>query len=196
MEGLAARPVWLAAFALGCAFLSLATWLIPIEVYQDSFRAMALETGREMPEGAAGMARMFGVVGAPIIWAITLLLYTAAAHVTFAFVFGDEGQFKQYLAAASHSLLIPALGGLFLVPLKIISGDLRMTISVGSMLGGMLEPGYLLNFLRGVDLFVVLGMVVLAIGAHKIDSRRSWESAFMALLSFTVLLAAVFALLQ
>ncbi len=190
------RPVWFGAFLLGTALIVLATYLIPMEVYEDSFRAIALETGREMPPEAVGMARRFGMLGAPIIWLITTFLYASVAHVTFAFVFGDEGRFKQYLAATCHALLIPALGGLLAVPLKVMTSDLRQTFSLGSILGGALEPGYLLNLLRGIDIFIVLGVAVLAIGATKIDRRRSWGSAFAALLVFAIALAAVFALLQ
>lgn len=196
MEAVAREPRWLGAFLLGSALVALAGWLIPVEVYRESFRAMSLESGNEIPPSAAEFARTLGLVFSPIGWAIWTFLTAGMATVAFAFVFGDEGTFKQYLAATAHSLLIPALGGLVTVPLRIAAGDFRMTLSVGSVLSGVLSPGYLLNVLRGLDLFVLLGMAVLAVGATRIDPRRGWGSAFSALLLFSLLFASVFAFFQ
>ena len=196
MEGLAARPVWFAAYVLGCVFVIAGALLIPAEVYEESFRAIALESGREFPDDFGARARALGAATMPIVWLLLTFLYSLVAFVTFVFLFGDEGQFKQYLSAASHSLLIPALGSVVLAPLKIISGDLRMTISPGAMLGGILPPGYLLNVLKGIDLFVLLAIAVLAIGATKIDRRRTWGSAFIALFIFAVAVASLMAVFQ
>lgn len=196
MAALARQPRWFGSFLIGAVLVGLAAWLIPAEVYQETFRAMSLESGREMPPQAAQFARIGGLVMGPITWLIYTMVLASVATVLFAFVLGDEGRFKQYLSATSHALLIPAVGGLVTVPLRIMAGDFRMTLSLGSVLSGFLSPGYLLNLLRGVDMFLLLGLAVLAVGAGKIDRRRGWGSAFGSLLLFSLLLSAVFAFFQ
>ena len=94
----------------------------------------------------------------------------------------------QYLSVLSHAWLIPALVGLALVPLRISQGDPQLTLNVGTFFF-FLPEGYLLRFLSLLDLSQIWAFLVVAQGAHAIDSRRSFGSAAAVLLGFLACMA-------
>ena len=119
-------------------------------------------------------------------------LFAGVYNVVFAFVLGDEGSYKQYLAVVSHAWFIPALFALLLVPLKISSGDAQLTLNLGLFMP-FLPEGYFQNLFRFLDLTQIWSVLVIAQGAHVIDRRRSFGSAAAILLVLLLLMAAVIA---
>ena len=115
-------------------------------------------------------------------------LYT----LIFAFILGDEGSFKQYLAALSHAWFIAAFLGLLITPLKIAAGDPQLTLNLGLFMP-FLPEGYIQNLFRLLDITQIWSTLVIAQGAHAIDSRRSFGSAAAILLTITLLFIGVVA---
>lgn len=187
------EPRWVAALLLGAALVVASTALVPGEIWDEMMRRQMLETGQELPEGFdfGTVQRVAAVVGGAVFWFVWAFLLAGVLSVVFAFVLGDKGRYRQYLAVTAHALLIPALGGLATVPLRILRRDPRLTLNLGLFVD--LEPGFLLNFLTALDLFLLWAYVVMAAGVHEIDRRRSWGSATGILLTLALLLAAAFA---
>jgi hypothetical protein len=197
MEALAADPRPWGALLVGAALVALAGFLIPAELYEEFIRAEALERGDPVPDdlGAIGnISRISGLIGGPLFWILWGLLISGVVTLIFGFVMGDEGRFKQYFAATAHALIIPAFGGVLMLPLRIANENPREVISVGTFLGGLMPDGYVLNVLNAMDLFGLAGFAVLALGASRIDRRRSWGSAFTALFLFNLVIAMGFAM--
>jgi hypothetical protein len=197
-DELAAEPRWLGALVLGAVLTVASSLLIPAEVWQTMMREQLMASGQEMPPGVeemgANIFRIWAVVGGSIFWAIWTFLVAGVATVAFAFVLGDEGRYRQYLAATSHALVIVAVGALLLVPLRIAQSDPQLTLNVGTFFGAP-DSGYVARLLSSVDLFMLWSMVVLAIAATRIDTRRSFGSAAAVLFAFVFVVLALLALI-
>jgi hypothetical protein len=194
-EGLAEHPAWAGALFLGALLIVLQAVLIPVEVWEVMFREAALQRGQDLPEGFAmggGFMRLSAVIGGAIGWFLMTFLMAGIVTLVFAFVLGDEGRYRQYLAVMAHAWLISAFVAVLLVPLKIATQTPQMTLNLGSFFF-FLPEGYFLKFLTALDLSQIWGWLVVAQGAHAIDSRRSFKSAAIILLGFAVVLALIFA---
>ncbi len=124
--------------------------------------------------------------------AVISFVFAGVYTFVFAFVLGDEGRYRQYLALSAHAAFIPALLSIPLVPLRIRTGDPQFGLNLASFLF-FLEPGYVLNVFRMLDLTQIWASVVTAIGVHQIDPRRGFASAFAILMGFMLVFALVFA---
>ena len=190
VDMLAARPAWAAALLVGALLVVLQVWLIPLEIWESTVRQLMLEQGRD-PQGAgvgATVFRMSGMVGGAIAWIVITVALAGVFTTIFAFLLGDEGRYVQYLSVLAHAWLIPALVGLALVPLRISQADPQLTLSVGTFFF-FLQEGYLLEVLTFLDLSQLWALLVVAQGAHAIDSRRSFTSAAVLLLLLNLVLA-------
>jgi hypothetical protein len=197
VDSLAGRPVWAAAVVLGAVLVVAQTLAIPAEVWDAMFRETMMSRGQAMPEGlAAGGAVMrvstlgFGTLG---YFAITFL-FAGIVTLVFAFVMGDEGRFRQYLAVTGHAWLIPSFVGILLLPIKIMQEDPQLTLNLGTFLY-FLPEGYLASVAKMLDFSQAWAWLVVAQGAHAIDPRRSFGSAAVALLALFVIVAMLFALI-
>ncbi len=194
----AERPRWGGAALLGVVFVVASVLLIPAEIWQAMMRQQLVASGQPIPEGMGeNMGRfmqIWGIVGGGLFWVVWILLTASLTTFVLAFVLGDKGGFRQYLAATAHALLIPAVGSLALVPLRVARQDPQLTLNLGTFFGG-LESGYFARLLQGMDLFLLWSVVALAIMASRIDPRRSVGSAVGALGTVIVALLALVALI-
>lgn len=194
-EAVARDPKWLGALLVSIVLVAISTALIPPEMFAEVQRRAALQRGITPPPMSADtlrLIRIFSVAGGALAIAIISFVITGLYTLVFAFILGDEGTYRQYLAVMVHSSIIPALLSLGLVPLRIETGDPQFTLSVGSFLV-FLEPGYVLNVFRLLDLTQLWSSAVMALGVHQIDRRRGFGSAFAILLCFTLAVALIIA---
>ena len=192
-ERLRVRPLWGSALVLGAVLVAASVILIPTDVWEEMFRQQMLRSGRQMPEGFnLGILKWFGLGGGVLFWFVLSLFLAGVSALIFHLMLGDEGRFVQYLSIVAHALLIPAIGGLLLVPLKIAQRDPQMTLNL-SLFIPMDSDAYPLRVLRGLDLFQIWSCLVMAVGIAKLDARRSWGSAAAFLLVVAVVMAMLFA---
>lgn len=193
---LAKNPAWAAALVLGAILVIGQTALIPADVWNAMFRETMLRQGREMPAGfgAAGtFMRVSAVIGGGIGYFLMTLLFAGLTTLIFAFILGDEGRFKQYLAVMAHAWLIPAVVGFALLPLKISQQNPQFTLNLGTFFFFVPE-GYFLKVLTMLDLSQAWSWLILAQGAHAIAPRRSFASAATVLMVLFVAMAMLFAI--
>ena len=174
---LAAEPRWVMALVLSAALM----------------RAQSLAQGGTplpMPDWVTDWMGILTAVGAALSTSIAIPIGAGFLTVTFAFVLGDEGSYRQYLAVTAHSFFIPALVGLLITPLKIVTQDPQLTLTLGSFFF-FLPSGYWLGVLTAMDLTQIWSSLVIAQGAHSIDSRRSFRSAVVILLSLMFAMALI-----
>ena len=193
---LAKRPAWAAALVLGAVLVVAQTVLIPADVWQEMFRETMLQQGRELPANfnmGGTVMRVSSVIGGAVMYPLMALLFAGLTSLVFAFILGDEGRFTQYLSVLSHAWLIPSLVGLALVPLKIAQHNPQLTLNLGTFFF-FLPKGYFLKLLTMLDLSQAWAWLVVAQGAHAIDSRRSFGSAATGLMILFVAIAALFAI--
>lgn len=184
-SALAREPRWFAAAALGAVILGIGGWLVPAEVYASATRAVMLERGMPVPDQLERMAafqRMAATFLGPVMSIIMTAAFAGVAVLIFAFVLGDRGTYKQYLAGAAHAGIITAVGYLVSTPVRIATEDPQFGISLGSLAAGFVSDGYFLNFLRTQQLFGIWATFVFAIAISKIDIKRSPGGAFAILM--------------
>ena len=190
---LAAEPRWVMALVLSAALMSLQVALIPSEVWGSSMREQSLAQGGApfpMPDWVADWMGILTAVGAASSTLIAIPIGAGVLTGIFAFILGDTGGYRQYLAVTAHSFFIPALVGLFIMPLKIATQDPQLTLNLGSFFF-FLPSGYWLGVLTAMDLTQIWSSLVIAQGAHCIDRRRSFTSAAVILLSLMLAMALI-----
>lgn len=132
----------------------------------------------------------------PVMAMISIVVVTFISAglywLVFSFVLGDDGRYRQYLAVGAHALLVPAIIGLALVPLKVMTEDPAATLNLG-LFAPFLEDGYLGNVLRILDITGIWSALIVAQGAHSIDPKRSFGSAAVVTLGITLVFALIFA---
>jgi len=195
-DAVAREPKWFAALLVSALIVGLSTALLPPELMAEVQRRAALARGVTPPPltpRTLEFIRWFGVVASTLVIFVIGFVMSGIYTLIFAFVLGDEGRYRQYLAMFAHAMIIPALLSLALVPLRIQTRDPQFALSVGSFLGTFMEPGYLLNVFRFMDLTQLWSTAVIACGAHAIDRRRSFVSAFATMLLVTLAFALVVA---
>ncbi|MGE0159589.1 MAG: YIP1 family protein [Gemmatimonadales bacterium] len=186
-------PRWAGALLVALALVALSSALLPPEMFAEVQRRAALERGVTPPpmtEDTLRIIRIFSIIGAPVAVAIITFVFAGLYTFVFAFVLGDQGRYRQYLALTAHAGFIPALLSLPLVPLRIQTGDPQFGLNLASFLF-FLEPGYVLNVVRMLDLTQLWAMAVTALGVHQIDPRRGFASAFAVLFSFMLVVALI-----
>ena len=194
-ETLAEQPRWLGPLLVSVLLVGVSVAVIPPETMIEVQRQAAMERGAELPEmgdDALGLLRVVIPLTSAIAVAVFTVVFAGVYTVIFAFVLGDEGRFKQYLAMVTHAWFIAALLGLVITPLRIMTGDPQYTLNLASFFF-FLPDGYLYNVLRALDLTQIWSTLVIAQGAHAIDRRRSFKSAAAICLSLLLALALVLA---
>jgi hypothetical protein len=194
-RGLAVEPAALGAIILGTVLMALANLALPTEVFEEALRTRVLETGQDLPGDPAVMARVMkvgAVVGILVVWPVVILGSAGIYAVTLLFGFGFEGTYRQYLAVTAHAVLVPALAGLLLVPLKIMTQDPQLSLSVGSLLFFM-EEGLMARFLGFLDFFNLWSYVLVGIGAAVVDGSRSPKVAISVTVGIALLISLVVA---
>jgi len=190
---LAAEPRWVMALVLSAALMSLQVALIPSEVWESFMREQSLAQGGTpfpMPDWVADWMGILTAVGVALSTSIAIPIGAGVLTGIFAFILGDAGGYRQYLAVTAHSFFIPALVGLFIMPLKIATQDPQLTLNLGSFFF-FLPSGYWLGVLTAMDLTQIWSSLVIAQGAHCIDRRRSFTSAAVILLSLMLAMALI-----
>lgn len=196
MSALAAKPAWGAALIFGLVVSIAATALIPAHVWEAMIRDQMAARGQDPSAfpGGTSLVRIFGLVGVVVMYPLMAFISTGIITLVFSFVLGDEGRYKQYLAALTHAFMIPAVFGLALVPLKIAQSDPRFTLNLGSFLF-FLPEGFLLKWATMMDLTSLWAWLVVAMGAHAIAPKRSFGSAAVVMIVIFAVTTAVFALI-
>ena len=192
-EYLAANPAWFSALLVVGVIIGFQFFLIPPEVFEAVQREAALEAGREPPEmseAALGVIRLVTPIFAIISTMLFTCIFAGIYTFVFAFILGDEGKFKQYLSILAHASIITAVVGLAMTPFRISTSNPQLTVNMASFFF-FLEDGYLIGVLTAIDLSQVWATLIVAMGATKIDSQRSFGSAAGVLLGFVLVIALI-----
>lgn len=198
-DGLRNAPRWFVVTLLGAVLVAVGIALIPADIWEALAREQLLSSGRPIPEGAGASGstvKIIAAAGAFLSWFVITAISAGLYVLLFGFVLGDEVRYRQSIAAVGHAGLITAVGGLLVAPIRIARRDPQVTLSVGTFVEGLLDPGFVLYFLQGLDLFAMWGWVVTAVIFSRFDDRRTVGSALATVLVVSCGLVAVFALLR
>jgi hypothetical protein len=196
-EHFRAHTPWVGPLLIAIAAGLLIVFVIPHELYVEQARETIRRTpvGTEMPsaETLAGFARAAGA--ASVVFGAPIAAFVLAGILTLVFsvLGGGDARYVQYLAVATHTMLISALGGLVALPVQLMTGNLEARLSLG-LLAPFLEPGsFAAHFFNGLDIFGVWAIVVTGLGVHVVNRRPSWGVATAILLGLYLAVLAIMA---
>lgn len=131
---------------------------------------------------AVGVVLLFSLLFPVVLGAITYLI--------FVFVRGDSSTYRQHICVLAHTGIITAVGTVLNVFVQLRSGDLTRTLAVGTFFP-FLPDGYLIEFLRALDLFQLWAAVVAGIGLAAADPGRKTGSTAAVLIGLVVVIALI-----
>jgi len=173
-EGLRTNPVAWGAILLAAGLAALANLLIPVELLENTMREQIAQAGQPVPDDLGmivTIARIGGPVGAFVFLPIAIALSAGLFSLIFLFGFGFEGRFKQYFAVAAHAALVLSVAGLLLTPLRILSGNVQFTLTLGGLFP-FLGDNLIGRFLNLLDLFALWTIGLIGVGAAVVDGKK------------------------
>lgn len=189
----AEHPRWIGALVVSALLLSLSVALIPLEILEEMQRRVMIQNdqpAQAIPEAARNIVRVVSIVAPAVVFTIFAFIGAGITTFIFAFVLGDEGKYKQYLAVGVHAAFIPTLGAILLTPMRIAAEDPQLTINLSTFLV-FLPDGFVLNVFRAMDVTQIWSSLVAALGIHAIDRRRSFGSAAAIQLGILLVIALI-----
>lgn len=190
------RPAWLGAILLAVAAGAVTLWVIPEEIVREFFRSqIPAEAPQDAVQRQVDLQYRFRFIHPLLLVPLTIVLTAGVLLFVFNLLLGGEARFKQLFAATAHAFVIPALGGLALVPLKIQTGDFQRSLALHWLVPGM-EEGFLYYLLQGMDFFALWGAVVLGIGVSRIYRHRTATVGVSVVAGLYVIVAASGALVR
>jgi hypothetical protein len=120
-----------------------------------------------------------------------LIPFALAGLLSLVFTVLGRGRatFRQYLAVSAHALLIPALGTVIAIAMRLMSSDPSAEPTVAKLLW-FAGPAVARNaFLASLNVFSLWMLIVLGVAVAVLDGRPSWIRPATALLGIYMLLA-------
>lgn len=180
-----AQPRWLGITAIGvgivvvCVSALLGTEVGRQALLDEQVRAIESFGGevtdqlyaqleRRLPYAAYIGAGQF-LFGLPLL----MLVVSGLLFGVFNAGLGGEATFRQVFAVVAHSLVIIAVGQVFVAPLNYVRESMSSPTNLGVFLPMLEEGGFLARFFGSIDLILVWWVVVLAIGIAVLYRRRT-----------------------
>lgn len=187
-------PRWFGALLAGALLVAMTMALVPADLWVQVMRERAAAQGGEVPAALVSMGpliRAGTVLSTLVFYFLWAFLLAGIVTFVFAFLFGDQGSYRQYLAVVAHGLFITAVGGALLFPLRVMQGDPELTLNVGTFFL-FLDEGYLFRSLKLLDLWGLWGYAVMAVGVAETDPRRNLGFPLAFFMAFAVAFAFLF----
>jgi hypothetical protein len=190
---------WLDVLLISTGIALLAVLGAPDEVFLEPMRDAVSRRGEPVvitspPEDIVRWGRAMTMLGTLATHPMIAIFLAGFLTLVLSSAGGGAGSYRDYLSLASHGLLIPALGTLLALAIRISTG-----ISSGwgapaplpdSGTGSLFETAAL-----AVDPFVLWMLVVLALGAARFDGKRpTWRIGLLLVGAYILLVLGTSAL--
>ncbi|MDQ3524871.1 MAG: YIP1 family protein [Chloroflexota bacterium] len=174
------RPPWFGVLAISTLAVVAALALLPTELFVAQMRE-AMQARPDAPrmdvEAMGGFARISGIIGAGFSQFVGSAIVAGVLTLIFRMLMGGSGTFRQHLAVASHSSLIPALGALVTLPIQIARGDMGTRLSLALLAPFLDSDSFVYKILQGLEIFTLWWIAVVALGVAVVGRRTSWGTA-------------------
>jgi hypothetical protein len=184
---------WIDVLLISTAIAVVSVLGMPDEVFIESMREAVTRRGEPVeitspPEEVARWGRAIAMLAT--LATHPMIAFTLAGILTLVFSIagGGRGTYREYLSLASHALLIPALGTLVALVIRLATGF----AFEGGPIGAFLRPddagSMALAVIAALDPFILWMMVAVGVGVHEIEERRSRARYVIVLLAAYLLL--------
>ena len=190
--GLGDSPPWVGALGVATAVAAVALAAEPAQFYLDQMADPVNRRGAPVeltspPEQIVLWGRVMAVFSALVGHPILAFALAGVLTLVFRIIRGGEGTFRQYLAIASHGLIIASVGLLVANLMRAVSGNPALLPTAGG-LAGLEEGSVVAGILHGVNLFTLWMLVAVAAGVAAIERRVTLARASTLLLGAYLIL--------
>jgi hypothetical protein len=182
---------WLDVLYISTIVAVLSVFAVPEEVFIDPMQDAVTRRGEpvEITSPPAEIVR-WGRAMAMLATLAThpMIAFMVAGFLTLVFsvLGGGRGTYREYLSLSCHVLLIPALGTILAVLVRLITG---IAGADPFALFDLESRGLLAATVLSIDPFVVWMLVVLGIATAQVDGKREpWRAVVVLLGAYLVLL--------
>jgi hypothetical protein len=177
---------WLDVLLISTVVALLSVALMPDEVFTASMSDPVTRRGEPVeitssPEAVARWGRGMGLLAT--IATHPLIAFTLAGILTLLFSVLGRGRasFQEYLSLSSHGLLIPALGTLIAIAIRLATGAATGSLGITALFDPATAPNLLSAALLSTDPFIIWMMGMVALAVHAFDPRHSRAVAVLVL---------------
>ena len=179
-------PPWVGALGVATVVAAIALAAEPAQFYLDQMEDPVNRRGAPVeltssPEQIVIWGRAMALLSALVGHPILAFAVAAMLALVFRLIRGGDGAYRQYLAVASHTLIITAVGLLVANLMRALSGNPALLPTPGGLLG-LGQGDVVSDILYGVNLFTVWMLVAVSVGVAAIERKVTTRSAATLLL--------------
>jgi len=184
-QSIAAHPKWLGMLTLTTVIVA-ACSVIPLTTEAGKQAALDKQVsqmeafGRKVDdqtyarmEKTMAFAPYFTAAGILIGTPLFTLIFAGILYAVFNAALGGDATFKQLFSVWVHGGVISALGQMFTLPLNLARGAVGSATNLAVLLPMIDDTSFLGHMLAMIDLFIVWGVMVGAIGLAVLYRRRT-----------------------
>lgn len=205
-QSVVANPKWLGMYLLTATLIAVGAALpmttdagkqAAVDQQVSTLESLGMQVSDEQYAAMhKGTAILPYTTAASVVFGMVLgyLLIAGILFAIFNAAMGGDASYKKVLTVLVHSSVISALGAIFAGPLNYFRGSVASPATLGALLP-MLDDSSLIGKLAGmIDLFMIWGTVVLAIGLAVLYRRKTQPIAttFLALYAMIAVCIAYF----
>jgi hypothetical protein len=181
------RTPWADATAVAVALAVAAVLLTPQWLFVARAREVLPTAGVDPaalppPETLATHARLLGALGAAVGTPTVIFVTAALLALLFTRIGRGRARFLAYLAVSAHAMLIPALGALATLPLRVALADPDARLSAALLAPRGSEGTAAHRVLDGLEVFTLWTLVLLALGVAELNVNVSRRNALVVVL--------------
>jgi hypothetical protein len=141
----------------------------------------------EQMQKGAGRMPYTTAIGAFVFIPIVSLIVAGILFAIFNAALGGEASFKQVYSVYIHSGVIGTISAMLSGVVNYFSGRVGSVANLGALLPMLPEKSFAANLLGTVDIFIVWGVIVLAIGLGVLYKRRTQPIAISLMSVYAVI---------
>lgn len=170
---------WVDALVVAILLSVASAAFIPAQVFLDRVQNPTDALGRPVqvtsgPEAVVLHGRILAAVSALAGQPMIAFALAGVLALVFSVLAGGRADFRQYLALASHALVVFSLGVLLEGPLRLLTGNPDAHWSLALVVPGLHGDSVLARTVASLDLFTIWMLLVLAVGVAVLDGFRPW----------------------
>jgi hypothetical protein len=179
---------WLDVLLISTAIAIIAVLSVPDEVFLDPMRAAVSRRGEPVeitsdPAVVVQWGRAMGMLATLATHPMIAFILAGLLTGVFSILGRGRGTYIDYLSVSSHALLIPALGTLIALLVRLATGTFGGTDPFGTLVSPDAAQSFVTAALVSVDPFIVWMLIVVGVATSRIDGRRSPRRVSLTLLS-------------
>jgi hypothetical protein len=180
------RPSWLAPLLtvslISAGLNGLVLWTSTGEAaVREQFQETMQKRGQTLPpevlDRQIQIYRYAGPVSYLVVTPIFALLIGGLIYLIFSIGMGGEGTFRQTFAAYTHVGLIGIAWFVVTIGLIFLKGSLKSSTAFSAFLPFLEESTLAYKILRGLDIFIIWQLAVLAIGLGILNNQTTKKAA-------------------